>query len=71
MEIGSRNPGPRGVVSDPGLRGEAGEAGDSVRLCVVVFADQLIHRLGIVNSAAVDRPQNVFINISLCTSHSD
>ena len=43
----------------------------SVRLCVVVFADQLIHRLGIVNSAAVDRPQNVFINISLCTSHSD
>ena len=59
------------MVSNPGRRGEAGEAGDNVRLCVVVFADQLIPQAGYCERAAVDRPQNVFINISLCTSHSD
>ena len=34
------------MVSDPGRRGEAGESGDNVRLCVVVFADQLIPQAG-------------------------
>ena len=70
MEIGSKRPGPRGVVSDPGRRGEAGEAGDSVRLCVVVFADQLIPQAGYCEQCCSRQAQNVFINISLCTSHS-